>query len=497
MPRFVPLFLLFAPFAFFAPFASAAPADDDARDRPPNVVVVFCDDMGYGDAGFSGATDIATPHLDALAAGGMTFTDFYAAQAVCSASRAALLTGCYPNRVGISGALGPKSTVGINPDELTVAELCKQRGYATAIFGKWHLGHLDPFLPTEHGFDEWFGLPYSNDMWPLHPAYAKFGPAVANRKQGFPPLPLYHTVDGRPEVKIEAVDKPDQAMLTTWYAERAVDFIDRHADGPFFLYVPHSMPHVPIFVSDKFAGKSDRGLYGDVIMEIDWSVGQIVEALEKHGLRENTLVVFTSDNGPWLSYGTHGGDAGGLREGKGTTWEGGQREPTLFNMPGTVPAGTVCEAPCGAIDLLPTVADLIGEDLRAALGDDRVIDGRSILPLLKGETKESPHDALLFYWGRELQAIRSGDWKLRFPHGYRSLLSGGGRHGTPSDYVQERTDGGLYHLRKNPSETKNVAGKNPEVVAELEQLADAARASLGDSRTKTEGSEVRPVGRAK
>ncbi|WP_315854719.1 sulfatase [Alienimonas chondri] len=495
--------LLLAPLAA-PPTAQAEDASADAAEtgRPPNVVIVFCDDMGYGDAGFSGATDIATPHLDALAKGGMKFTHFYAAQAVCSASRAALLTGCYPNRVGVSGAFGPEAKVGLHPDEVTIADFLKTRGYATAIFGKWHLGDEPGLFPTDQGFDEWFGLPYSNDMWPLHPRYAHMPDARADRKRGYPPLPLYETPlegenAGVPQVKIAAVDKPDQALLTTWNAEHAVDFINRKKDEPFFLYVPHSMPHVPIFVSDKFAGKSGRGLYGDVIMEIDWSVGQIVEALEKNDLRENTLIVFTSDNGPWLSYGTHGGDAGPFREGKGTTWEGGQREPTLFYMPGTIPAGTVCDAPCGAIDLLPTVADLIGEDLRAALGDDRVIDGKSILPLLKGETKESPHEALLFYWGRELQAIRSGDWKLHFPHGYRSLLSGGGRHGTPSAYMNHFTDGGLYHLKQNPSETKNVADKNPEVVARLEKLAEEARRSLGDSRLEMQGEEVRPIGRVK
>ena len=497
-----------APLVPFVALLLAAPAVVRAADpaepaeRPPNVVAVFCDDMGYGDAGFSGATDIATPHLDALAKGGMTFTNFYAAQAVCSASRAALLTGCYPNRVGVSGAFGPEAKVGLHPDEVTIADFLKSHGYATGIFGKWHLGDEPGLFPTDQGFDEWFGLPYSNDMWPLHPRNAHIDWARADRSLGFPPLPLYETPlegerAGVPRVKIAAVDKPDQALLTTWYAERAVDFIDRHADEPFFLYVPHSMPHVPIFVSDKFAGKSDRGLYGDVIMEIDWSVGQIVAALEERGLRENTLVVFTSDNGPWLSYGTHAGDSGPFREGKGTTWEGGQREPTLFNLPGTIPAGTVCDAPCGAIDLLPTVAALIGEDLRAALGDDRVIDGESILPLLKGETKESPHEALLFYWGRELQAIRSGDWKLHFPHEYRSLLSGGGRHGSFKPYVEEFTDGGLYNLRRNPSETKNVAADHPEVVARLEQLADEARQSLGDSRTGAKGDEVRPIGRVK
>ena len=421
----------------------------------------------------------------------MKFTHFYAAQAVCSASRAALLTGCYPNRVGISGALGPGSPIGLNPDELTLAELYKRRDYATAIYGKWHLGDSAGFWPTDHGFDDWFGLPYSNDMWPLHPKYADFKTARADRKRDYPPLPLYETKNGEPAVKIAAVDRPDQALLTTWYTERAVEFIEREKGGPFFLYVPHSMPHVPIYVSEKFAGKSDRGLYGDVIMEIDWSVGQIVKALEENGLRENTLVVFTSDNGPWLSYGEHAGDCLPFREGKGTTWEGGQREPTIFNWPGEIEAGATCEAPCGAIDLLPTVADLLDEELP----DDRVIDGESLLPLLTGETDRSPHEALYFYWERELQAVRSGDFKLHFPHDYRSLLSSGGRGGSPAPYVNQRTERALFNLAKNPSETRDVAADHPDVVAKLEALAEAARASLGDSRTGAKGNAVRPPGR--
>jgi arylsulfatase A-like enzyme len=366
--------------------------------------------------------------------------------------------------------------------------------------GKWHLGDGTGLLPTDQGFDEWFGLPYSNDMWPLNPNQLRRERNGNTSKRGYPPLPLYETPltgpdAGTPRVKIEEVSEADQAMLTTWYAERAVDFIDRHADAPFFLYVPHSMPHVPLYVSEKFAGKSGRGLYGDVIMEIDWSVGQIVEALEEHGLRENTLVVFTSDNGPWLVYGDHGGSAGPLREGKATTWEGGQREPTLFNMPGTIPAGTTCTAPCGTIDLLPTVAELIGEPLRPALGDDRVIDGKSILPLLTGESDESPHDALLFYWGRELQAIRSGDFKLRFPHGYPTVKEPG-TDGEPGRTVGAKAERALYHLREDVGETTDVSADHPEVVAKLEALAEEARASLGDSRTGTKGNAVRPAGRA-
>ena len=490
---------MFAPLTLLALLAAAPDpgpgpvpaAADEVGPAPPNVVVIFCDDLGYRDLACFGSPDIATPNLDALAAGGMKFTHFYAAQAVCSASRAALLTGCYPNRVGISGALGPNSKIGLNPDELTIAELYKRNNYATAIYGKWHLGDAPEFLPTNHGFDDWFGLPYSNDMWPLHPKYTDFKTARADRKRSYPPLPLYETVDGEPRVKIEAVDRPDQAMLTTWYTQRAVEFIEKQQDGPFFLYVPHSMPHVPIYVSEKFAGKSEQGLYGDVIMEIDWSVGEIVKALDDRGLRENTLVVFTSDNGPWLSYGTHAGDCLPFREGKGTTWEGGQREPTIFNWPGTVGAGSTCAAPCGAIDLLPTVADLLGE----GLPKDRPIDGKSLLPLLTGETEESPHEALYFYWGRELQAVRSGDFKLHFPHEYRSLLSKGGRDGSPAPYVQQRTEGALYNLAKNPSETRDVSADRPEVVASLTALAETARRSLGDSRTGARGDAVRPPGR--
>ncbi|HEU5118604.1 MAG TPA: sulfatase-like hydrolase/transferase, partial [Isosphaeraceae bacterium] len=266
-----------------------------AADPPPNVVIIFCDDAGYADIGPFGAEGYQTPNLDRMAREGRVFTDFYSAQAVCSASRAGLLTGCYPNRIGIRGALGPNSKVGINSDETTLAEVMKSRGYATAIFGKWHLGDAPQFLPTRHGFDEYFGLPYSNDMWPNHPT-----------NHSFPDLPLF---SGTSVVE----RNPDQSNLTTWYTEHAVRFIKANHDRPFFLYLPHSMPHVPLFVSEKFAGQTSRGLYGDVMMEIDWSVGQILETLKQQGLDEKTLVIFTSDNGPWLSYGDHAGRTGGLR----------------------------------------------------------------------------------------------------------------------------------------------------------------------------------------
>ena len=299
-----------------------------APGQLPNVVVIFCDDLAYADLGCYGAKGYKTPNIDRLARQGMRFTDFYVAQAVCSASRAALMTGCYPNRIGIKGALGPQSKIGLNTNEVTIAKMLKERGYATGVFGKWHLGHLPEFLPLRHGFDEFFGLPYSNDMWPNHPT------AGTN----YPPLPL---IEGERAVEI----MPDQTQLTTRYTERAVRFIERHKSQPFFLYVPHNMPHVPLFVSSKFAGKTKRGLFGDVLAEIDWSVGEILGALKKHGLEENTLVIFSSDNGPWLVYGDHAGSAKPLREGKATAFDGGVRVPFIARWPGRIPAGKVCREP--------------------------------------------------------------------------------------------------------------------------------------------------------
>ena len=459
----------------------------DVTDRP-NFVVVFTDDQGYQDLGCFGSPDIQTPHLDGLARQGARFTDFYSAQAVCSASRAALLTGCYPNRIGIQGALGPKSRHGINKNEWTIAEVLKTRGYATAIYGKWHLGHHKPFLPTRHGFDDYFGLPYSNDMWPYHPGVAHL--PMSERLKRWPHLPLFY----KEKIVNPQVTGKDQAQLTTWYTDRAVKFIEKNKKQPFFLYVPHSMPHVPLYVSDKFQGKSQRGLYGDVIMEIDWSVGQIVAALKKHKLDRRTLVIFTSDNGPWLNYGTHSGLALPLREGKGTTWDGGQREPTVMWWPGQVPAGHVCREVAGTIDILPTLAQLAGIQ---QLPQEHTIDGHDIWPLISGkENAKSPHEAYYFYWGRHLQAVRSGRWKLHFPHAYRSLAGRkGGTGGKPVRYVQKRTGLALFDLAQDIGETTNVIGDHAEVVTRLQALANRARAELGDSATKQNGAGVRPPGR--
>jgi arylsulfatase A len=454
------------------------PASGQAS-RPPNLVIIFMDDMGYADIGPFGAKGYATPNLDRLAKEGRIFTDFYVSQAVCSASRAALLTGCYNNRVGIYGALGPKSKIGINDSEVTLAEICRQKGYATACYGKWHLGDHRRFLPLQHGFDDYFGLPYSNDMWPLHPT-----------AKNFPDLPL---ID-KNEIAKPSLTHDDQNQLTTWYTDRAVSFIEKNRERPFFLYVPHSMVHVPLHVSDKFRGKSGTGLFGDVMMEVDWSVGRIVDAIRAQGLEKDTVMLFTSDNGPWLSYGDHAGSAGPLREGKGTMFEGGCRESTIFWGPGRVPAGTVCREPAMTIDILPTVARLIGASL-----PEHKIDGRDIWPLIAGEAgARSPQEAYYFYYGRELQAIRAGKWKLHFPHGYTTLNGRkGGSGGTPARYEQARIDLTLYDLEKDGGETTDVKDANPEIVARLQALGDLMRKDLGDSATKVSGSGGREPGRVK
>lgn len=440
--------------------SSFALAGQEAK-RPPNVVIIYCDDLGYADVGCFGSKN-ATPNIDRMSREGIRFTNFYVAQAVCSASRAALLTGRYPNRVGILGALGPADKKGLGPNERTIAGLLKALGYRTGIFGKWHLGHLAQHLPTRHGFDEYYGLPYSNDMWPRHPT-AKF-----------PDLPLI-------EQEQTIALNPDQTKLTTAYTERAVDFIRRNKDLPFFLYVPHSMPHVPLHVSARFKGKSGVGPYGDVVMELDWSVGEILDTLRQLGLDDNTLVTFTSDNGPWLSYGNHAGSAGRLREGKGTTWEGGVRVPFVARWPGRIPAGKVNDEPAMTIDLLPTIVKLTGAKLPS-----HKIDGQDIWPLLSARPDaKSPHDAYYFYWGNHLQAVRSGPWKLYFPRTYISLAGkSGGQDGQPGKLSQIQGGLELYDLASDMTEKNDLAARHPEVVQRLQALGDKARQELGDSAGK-------------
>jgi arylsulfatase A len=470
-------------FAWIGLGTLAATCRAEEPARPPNVVIVFADDLGYGDLGCYGATAWKTPHLDRLAREGVRFTSFYVAQPVCSASRAALLTGCYPNRLGIHGALPPTARHGLHPEETTLAEVLQAKGYATACIGKWHLGHLPAFLPTRHGFDIYFGLPYSNDMWPHHPE--------RKDKPGYPPLPLY---DGD-RVLIADVTPEHQAQLTQWYTERAVAFIQRHKDRPFFLYLAHNMPHVPLFVSEKYRGSSGAGLYGDVIQEVDASVGAIMEALSRFGLERDTLILFSSDNGPWLSYGNHGGSAGGLREGKGTVWEGGVRVPLVARWPARIPPGSVCTEPAMTIDLLPTLAALCAAPMPA-----RGVDGKDITDLLLARPgSRCPHEAYYFYYGlNELQAVRAGRWKLVLPHTYRTMQGQQpGRDGKPGQYRQVRlAEPQLYDLESDPGETTDLAAREPEIVRRFMAYVEQAREDLGDALTKRQGKNLRQPGRA-
>ncbi len=463
-----------------------------SKKTAPNIVLILMDDMGYGDIGSTGANQYNTPNIDRLAGQGMQFTWYYCPQAVSSASRAGLITGCYPNRVGFSGALMPWANTGISSDETTIAEVLRSKGYHTCAIGKWHLGHHREFLPLQHGFDEYFGLPYSNDMWPVDfdgvPVILK---DTASPKLRHPYPPLIEGNDKAGEIRTLA----DQDMLTTMYTERAVRFIDQHRKEPFFLYMPHSMVHIPLGVSDKFRGKSKQGLYGDVMMEVDWSVGEIMKALERNGIGNNTLVIFTSDNGPWLNFGNHAGTTGGLREGKGTSWEGGQRVPCIMRWPDVIAEGSVCNKLACTIDILPTVAEITGAGL-----PQNKIDGVSLLPLLKGDENASPRTTILYYYQQNsLEAVQKDYWKLVLPHSGRSYTGiMPGNDGWPGKYLQEEIiSPELYDLRRDPGERYNVAALYPEKVEELNEVASSARADLGDDITGFPGPGRRKPGSVK
>ncbi len=459
----------------------------------PNIILIMTDDQGYSDVGCFGAKGFQTPNLDRLAREGRRFTDFYVGASVCTASRAALMTGCYPNRVSMFGALNHTSREGIHPEEHLLPEVLQERGYATACFGKWHLGTVVEFFPTRNGFDEFFGIPYSNDNTKYHPVAADM-----------PPLPLYDNET------VVAYD-PDQSEFTRQLTARSVDFIKRHRDRPFFLYVPHIMPHVPIFASKAFRRSSAQGLYGDVIQEIDASIGDIIKTVEDQGLADRSLIIFFSDNGPFLSYGEHAGHAEPLREGKLTTFEGGFRSPCIMRWPGIIPAGTVCSDMISSMDLLPTLAHLVG----AELPQDRSLDGRDIWPVVRGAPHaKSPHEAIYFYAGTELQALRYGDHKLHFAHRYLTTAAEPGQGGFPSNYGKLKpmsitssglagiasrhgyrvteTDKVLFDLKHDPGETTDVAPQHPEIVSRMEDLADTMRRELGDSLTGYVGQHVRP-----
>ena len=486
MLRFPPLILL---------LASVAAAFAQTPERP-NFIVLFADDQGWGDLGVYGHPDIRTPHIDRMAREGMRFTSFYAAP-FCGPSRAALMTGSYPPRLSLAFNHGPKAATGIHPGEITVAELLKEQGYATRMIGKWHLGDAPEFLPHRHGFDSWFGIPFSNDMWRYHPVMPIREPEDERmisareraemtgfagkghyydleRGQGFPhPLPLMR------DDEVVEVDS-DQRALTTTYTELALEFIEENRSEPFFLYLPYAMPHVPLFVSNERWGRSLRGRYGDVIEEIDWSVGQVLGKLEELGIDRNTLVVYTSDNGPWLEYGIDAGSAGPFKLGKATTWEGGMRVPGIFWMPGSIPAGQVSSAVAANMDLMPTFAGLSGSDLPS----DRVLDGRDLWPLLSGATDVSPHEYFYFFAGSRpgtptrLQGLRKGRHKLRL----RRIANGAFEADA------------LYDLLADAGEKFDIRERHPALVEELLAQAQTFVEDL-EANTRPLGGQLAPRNR--
>lgn len=457
------------------------------RAQNPNIVLILMDDLGYGDLSCYGALDIRTPNIDRLALEGIRFTNYLTPQAVCSASRAALLTGCYANRVGISGALGPKSDVGLALSEVTIAEMMKQKKYATAIIGKWHLGDNKDFLPLSQGFDEYLGIPYSNDMWPVE--YDGTPAKPESFKSKYPILPLIKDNDKIAEIKT----LEDQSTLTGLYTNAAISFIKRNKNKPFFLYLAHNMPHVPINASSKFRGTSKQGLFGDVVQEVDEGIGRIIETLKTNGLDKNTIVIFTSDNGPWLNYGNHAGNTGGFREGKGTSFEGGHRVPFMVRWKGNIKGGQICNQLVSAIDIMPTIASICNLKL-----PENKIDGVSLAPILKGDMNASPRKNFFYYYRRNsLEAVRQDNWKLVFEHPSRSYLNQvPGKDGYPGKSPENvMMPYALYDLRRDPGEVYDVKDQYPLIVNELNKLAEEARKDLGDDIQNKKGEHVRPAGK--
>jgi arylsulfatase A-like enzyme len=417
---------------------------------PPNIVIIFIDDMGYGDIGPYGATAQKTPNLDRMAGEGMKLTSFYAAP-VCSVSRAQLLTGCYGPRIDVPGVYGPGGGKGLNPSEHTIAERLKERGYATLCIGKWHVGDQPEFLPANQGFDHYFGIPYSNDM------------QVKSTATGERVVPLLR--DDKVE---ELLTDEQQGRIVERYTDEAVSFITKNKDKPFLLYLPHTAIHTPIYPGEKFRGKSNNGRVGDWIEELDWSTGRVLDTLRDLKLAQNTLVIFTSDNGPWLVKGADSGSATPLRGGKGSTWEGGVRVPTIAWWPGKIAPGSSTDAVAGTIDLLPTAVSLAG----GTVPDQPVIDGRDISPLLFGKSQTSPREAH-YYWSQyQLQAVRQGPWKLALVPQNETM----GRGIEPDADSKEPR---LYNLDKEIGEKTNLAASNPEVVARMKALAEKMNSEIG------------------
>ncbi|MEI6234207.1 MAG: sulfatase [Planctomycetota bacterium] len=456
------LFRVGVAFILMLAFGSSSLHAADAMK--PNIVLIFIDDMGYGDIGPFGSTKNRTPNLDRMAAGGMKLTSFYAAP-VCSVSRAQVMTGCYGPRVSIPAVFGPGGRNGISKNEHTVAELLKAQGYATICIGKWHLGDQPEFLPTRHGFDHYFGLPYSNDMMKK---------AKVNGKLVVPLV--------RDEKVIELLEGDDQDRLTERYTDEALKFINENKEHPFFLYLPHTAVHSPIHPGANFRDKSTNGRFGAWVEEVDWSTGKILDTLRDLKLADNTLVLFTSDNGPWLSHGKDAGEAGPLRGGKGSTWEGGMREPTLAMWPGKIAPGSVCNAVAGTIDFLPTFVKLAG----GSVPTDKKIDGKDIAPLLFGMSTESQREAHFYFQGYKLQAVRSGPWKMAFANQNESMGHKG--EATVASLDKPR----LYNLDKDIGERTDVAAENADVIARLKPLVVKMTAEIGDGAKNS--TEIRPAG---
>jgi arylsulfatase A len=448
------LFIICFGFTIFASCTEQETSISD-EDTQPNIVLIFLDDAGFADFQPFAETRYPTPNVVRLAEEGRSFFNFYVPSAVCSASRAALLTGTYPERNRMFGAHAPRQR-GLDPDFVTMGEMLQDQGYVTASFGKWHLGDQEDTRMHVRGFDETSGIMYSNDMWADHPENPEY----------WGQWPLQYWENG--VVTIDSVTAADQPHFTTWFTEDSVDFINSNSDRPFFLYVPHPMPHVPLFVSEKFEGASGTGLYGDVMMELDWSLGEIMDALEENGVKDNTIIIFTSDNGPWLSYGNHSGQTP-YREGKGTSFDGGIRSPLVISYPGHIDSNTVSHDTFFSIDFLPTLATLAGAELPAY-----EIDGKDVWGLITGENIENPHDFYAFTFNQELQGVFSGDgkWKLVLPHSYRTVVRGG-IDGEAGIYRQEPIEEPmLFDMVHDPYEKINVIDEYPEIASKLMEYAE-------------------------
>lgn len=450
--------MLYALFSTIAVASTSSMADE----KQPNFVIIYADDLGYGDLGCYGNPTIRTPNLDRMAAEGMRFTQFYSAASVCTPSRAALMTGRLPIRNGMCSdsrrVLFPNSGGGIPAEEVTLAEALKEQGYATGCFGKWHLGHLPQYLPTNNGFDTYFGIPYSNDMDRLNDVGPKGREAFWNPQVEYWNVPLMQD--------LEIHERPaDQTTITRRYTERAIAFIKEKQDQPFFVYLPHNLPHVPLFRGKEFENKSARGLYGDVIEEIDWSVGQILNTLRETGLDENTCVFFSSDNGPWLIFNEHGGTAGLLKDGKGCTWEGGMREPGLAWWPGKIAPGQVSLELASTMDLYTTCIQLAG----GTIPQDRIVDGVDLSPVLFHQ-QASPRETLFYYRGTQLMAVRYKEWKA---HYYTQ-----GAYGPDARVREKHETPMLFNLNHDPSERFDLSKNHPEILEQIAQIVVEHQTSL-------------------